>query len=582
MAIPVILLFLFAAFFPGRLPLGQFSLTGDSLVTAAQFKNVIQGTIFGSAQMGWPVGMYAPQFPFADFLTLSIAKLVSIFVSDPVRLYLLMIHIALFLNTISAYWCLRSFGCSRFISLICSMVFGASFFFFVRSTVHLFFAMYLAIPLSAALVGFILGRFKLSLPTVAFCGIAVALSHLYYAAAAVGLMVFALIISMMTDKSVLSYKKLFAIAAVAVPFEVVNCLLYWVVYANGLHLPVRSAAEQPELALRFVDAFVPTLEITTELLTSYYTYVRPLGEGYEYIGYLATVGLLISFVSLMRRVSPMPLRTTNALDDDFLPFFAVCTLCLVVICLPFGAGLLINLISPFIRAQNRFSIFLTFWGVLCFAIFFTKLPRGWPKIICFVILAGLAASELRERVNLLSRSHCPAVCVSGRPCSCYDEVKRTLAPVVSAMKASGIKTVLQLPFQKYPEAGPLGQRQDYSGFFPYIAIENNSPLRFSYGLTDDDLLGKYLAASQDLLHSGDNVDKTLSQLGCVGYQGILIDKVAFSSGDLVAVENSLKNLHREISTDTYSLYAIPNPSTAPLSNIRSERIEQSVSCFKEQ
>ena len=151
---PVVFLVLFAAFFPGHLLIGQFFLSGDSLVTAAQFKNVIQGAIFGSDQMGWPIGMYAPQFPFADFLSLSVARLVSILTSDPVRLYLLMIHIALFLNTISAYWCLRSFGCSRIVSSICSVVFGASFFFFVRSTVHLFFAMYLAIPLSAALVGF--------------------------------------------------------------------------------------------------------------------------------------------------------------------------------------------------------------------------------------------------------------------------------------------------------------------------------------------------------------------------------------------------------------------------------------------
>jgi len=577
---PIVFLLLFAAFFPGYLPIGHFSITGDSLVTAAQFKNVIQGAIFGSDQMGWPIGMYAPQFPFADFLSLSVAKLVSIFTSDPVRLYLLMIHIALFFNTISAYWCLRSFGCSRIVSLICSTVFGASFFFLVRSTVHLFFAMYLAIPLSAALVGFILGRFKMALPTIALCGFAVALSHVYYAVAAVGLTMFAFVISMMTDKSVLSYRKLFAVAAVVVPSGVANCLLYWIVYANGLHLPVRSPGEQPALALRFVDAFVPTIKITTGIFNSYYTGVRPLGEGYEYIGYLATVGLLISLVSLMRRVSPMPLRSTSALDDGFLPFFAVCTLILVVICLPFGAGLLINLIGPFIRAQNRFSIFLTFWGILCFAIFFTNLPRGWPKLIFFVLLAALTAKELSERVNLLSRDHCPGVCVSSRPCSCYDEVKRTLEPVLSAMKTSGTTTILQLPFQKYPEGGPLGQRQDYFGFFPYIAVENNSPFRFSYGLTDDDLLGKYLAASEDSLRSGDNVGKTLNQLACVGYQGILIDKVAYSDSDLDAVERSLGNLHREISTDTYSLYAVPNPSTAPLSDIRSERIIKSVSCFK--
>jgi hypothetical protein len=148
------------------------------------------------------------------------------------------------------------------------------------------------------------------------------------------------------------------------------------------------------------------------------------------------------------------------------------------------------------------------------------------------------------------------------------------------MKTSGTTTVLQLPFQKYPEAGPLGQRQDYFGFFPYIAAENYSPFRFSYGLTDDDLLGKYLAASQDLLRSGDNVGKTLGQLACVGYQGILIDKLAYSDADLNAVERSLSNLHREVSTNTYSLYAIPNPSTGPLGAVRSERIEQSVRCFK--
>jgi hypothetical protein len=577
---PVVFLVLFAAFFPGHLPIGQFFLSGDSLVTAAQFKNVIQGAIFGSAQMGWPIGMYAPQFPFADFLSLSVAKLVSVFIGDPVRLYLFMIHFALFSNSISAYWCLRSFGCSRIVSLICSAVFGASFFFFVRSTVHLFFAMYLAIPVSAALAGFILGRFKMSLPTIALCGLAVALSHVYYAVAAVGLTMFALVISMMTDKMVLSYRKLFAVAAVVVPLGVVNCLLYWIVYANGLHLPVRSAGEQPALALRFVDAFVPTSNITGGMLKSYYE-VRPLGEGYEYIGYLATIGLLISLVSLMRRVSPLPLRSTSALDDDFLPFFAVSTLVLVVICLPFGAGLLINLISPLIRAQNRFSIFLTFWGILCFAIFFSKLPRGWPKLIVFVLLAALTAKELSERVNLLSRSHCPGACIGSRPCSCYDEVKRTLEPVLSAMKASGTTTVLQLPFQKYPEAGPLGQRQDYFGFFPYIAAENHSPLRFSYGLTDDDLLGKYLAASQDSLRSGDNVGKTLNQLACVGYRGILIDKAAYSEADLDAVERSLGNLQREISTDTYSLYAVPNSSTAAPSDIRSERIKKSVSCFEE-
>ena len=136
------------------------------------------------------------------------------------------------------------------------------------------------------------------------------------------------------------------------------------------------------------------------------------------------------------------------------------------------------------------------------------------------------------------------------------------------------------PFQKFPEAGSFGRRQDYFGFFPYIVAGNTSPLRFSYGLTDDDLLGQYLTARQELLRSGNKIDKTLSEFACVGYQGILVDKLAYSASDLDAVETSLSTLHRELDTDTYSLYAIPDPSTAPLSDIRSERIKQAVSCFK--
>ncbi len=579
---PTVILILFAIFLPGYLPVGQFSITGDSLVTAAQFKTVIQGSIFGSAQMGWPVGMYAPQFPFADLLSLLLAKLCSIFVRDAVRLYLLMIHLALFLNTACSYWCLRSFACSRMVSLICSFVFGASFFFFVRSTVHLFFAMYLAVPLGALLVGGILGRVKISYATIVICGLAVALSHVYYAVATLSVTILALAIAMMAEKTIVNCRKLTAVASIIVPLGLVNGALYWIVWANGMHLPVRSAEEQPALALRFVDAFIPTISATKKLLTLYYTQVRPLGEGYEYIGYLASVGLLIALLSLMRRVSPVPSKPTGAIDDSSLPFFAVCALVLVVVCLPFGAGLLINLIFPFIRAQNRFSIFLSFWGLLSFAIFFTKLPRGWLKAICFAILIGLGSIELWERVNFLSRGHCPSVCAYDHPCNCYEEVKRTLEPIISAMKSRQIKTVFQLPFQKFPESGPLGKRQDYSGFFPYLAIENNSPLRFSYGLTDDDLLGDYLAASQVALRSGDNVARTLDQVACVGYQGILVDKVAYSNDDLTAVQKSLSNLHREIDTDSYSLYNLVNTSPVLLSASRSERIQQSVHCFTHQ
>jgi hypothetical protein len=391
---------------------------------------------------------------------------------------------------------------------------------------------------------------------------------------------FALIISMTADKLVPSRQRVLAVAAVVVPFLVANCLLYLLVYANALHLPARFAAEQPAYGLRFVDAFIPSNGITAGFLKPYYDTIAPLNEGsYAYIGYLATAGLLISFASLMRRVSPKH-PGSSALDDDFLAIFAVCALCLVVTCLPFGAGLLVNMISPFIRAQNRFSIFLTFWGVLCFAIFFTRLSRGWARIVWFVVLIGLTSKELSERVNFLARSHCPAVCSNGRSCICFDEVKRSVEPVLDAMKSNGVTTVLQLPFQKYPEAGPSGVRSDYFGFLPYVVVSKDSPLRFSYGLTDDDLLGANLAASQESLRLGNNVEKTIRQLACVGYQGILIDKLAYATSDLDAVERSLRSLHRDISIGAYSLYTIPNPSTALLSDVRSERIKQSVSCFE--
>src|SRR4051812_44775081 len=100
---------LFSVLFPGFLDPNRFFLTGDYLPSAAVFKNLAFGEFYGNPQMAWPVGMYAPQFPFTDMLSLIIGRPIAFFIHDPIRVYVIMVHIALLLNTTAAYWAFRRF-----------------------------------------------------------------------------------------------------------------------------------------------------------------------------------------------------------------------------------------------------------------------------------------------------------------------------------------------------------------------------------------------------------------------------------------------------------------------------------------
>jgi len=224
-----------------------------------------------------------------------------------------------------------------------------------------------------------------------------------------------------------------------------------------------------------------------------------------YIGIIAVMGLGILVIRGLARASAgkMP-------DQPALFWFAVVVFCFAVVG---GVNYLLGAFGfQFLRASNRYSLFLAAIGLFYLALLLTRL-RSRPvllAIICAAILPIGIYDQIPKIPEWLRIQRQQATDRFLLDKEFFPEMERRLPD--GAM-------VFQFPVHGFPENGPVHQMGDYEHFRPYLHTKN---LRFSYGTVK----GRKGSDWQAKLDANKPLEVT-TELAAKGFGHVLINRRAY-------------------------------------------------------
>ena len=183
-----------------------------------------------------------------------------------------------------------------------------------------------------------------------------------------------------------------------------------------------------------------------------------------YIGIIAVIGLGILVIRGLAWASAGKMS-----DQPALFWFAIVVFCFAVVG---GVNYLLGAFGfQFLRASNRYSLFLAAIGLFYLALLLTRL-KSKPvllAIICAAILPIGIYDQIPKIPDWLRSQREQATERFLLDKEFFPEMERRLPD--GAM-------VFQFPVHGFPENGPLHEMGDYEHFRPYLHTKN---LRFSYG-----------------------------------------------------------------------------------------------------
>jgi phosphoglycerol transferase len=225
-----------------------------------------------------------------------------------------------------------------------------------------------------------------------------------------------------------------------------------------------------------------------------------------YIGIIAVLGLGILVIRGLARASAGKMS-----DQPALFWFAIVVFCFAVVG---GVNYLLGAFGfQFLRASNRYSLFLAAIGLFYLALLLTRL-KSKPVLLAIICAAILPIGiydqipkipewqkNLREQATerfLMDREFFP-------------EMERRLPN--GAM-------VFQFPVHGFPEIGPVHEMGDYEHFRPYLHTKN---LRFSYGTVKGRKGSDWQAKLDD-----NNPLEVTTALAAKGFGHVLINRRAYA------------------------------------------------------
>ncbi len=224
-----------------------------------------------------------------------------------------------------------------------------------------------------------------------------------------------------------------------------------------------------------------------------------------YIGIIAVLGLGILVIRGLARASAGKMS-----DQPTLFWFAIVVFCFAVVG---GVNYLLGAFGfQFLRASNRYSLFLAAIGLFYLALLLTRL-KSKPvllAIICAAILPIGIYDQIPKIPDWLRSQREQATERFLLDKEFFPEMERRLPE--GAM-------VFQFPVHGFPENGPVHQMGDYEHFRPYLHTKN---LRFSYGTVK----GRKGSDWQAKLDHNKPLEVT-TELAAKGFGHVLINRRAY-------------------------------------------------------
>jgi hypothetical protein len=318
------------------------------------------------------------------------------------------------------------------------------------------------------------------------------------------------------------------IALIAVVF-ILNLLpLYFYNAEFGINneAVIRGAGQSEVLGLKIIQLFLPIkahgLDIINNKIMFYNASAPLINENTSaYLGLLGSIGCLFLFILLFVHTNNNKLFLMSRLN--------VAGVLLATI----GgfSSIFSYFVSPVLRSYNRMSVFLAFFAILSIVIVINdyidkdEKPIKTGGLFLFYItfcFFGIfwqypysLKNKILDNVSNLENS--------------YNSDAEFISRIESALPKGSM--IYQMPFHQFPEGWPLNNMDDYRLF---AGVIHSKHLKWSFGA----MRGRY----PDQWHKALNamsLDQKLNTLSFVGFEGIYIDRRAYTSSEISELEQSL-------------------------------------------
>jgi phosphoglycerol transferase len=464
-----------------------FDYRGDSLLNFLLVKGIIEnGWYLRNGQVGAPGGLHLHDFPCAANGDLAVLKVMTWFSSDPALVINSFFLLTFPLVAFTAIPVFRHFGLSYPTALAGGLLFAFTPFHLLRGEGHLFLSSYYPVPLGVLLalwvfldVPIFAPRARAGLSARGWVALAtcflLAVAMPYFAVFTVFFLLVAGITSSLYRKSRSPLAKA-AVLTVLIGLGLgANLTPNWM-YAlrHGSNPKIDRCPESAEsYGLKVTQLLFPVSGHRSEFLAQwklhYNEHTPAIGENDSAtLGVVAAAGFLILMARLFRlRMAAQELRLFDGLT--------VFNLFALLLGTMGGFGsVACFLITPWIRAYTRISIFIAFISLLAILLLIDRLIRivaGWPRgrliqgaVLALVLGVGIWDSATR----------------SGKPHYFYiqeefDSDRQFIEQIQACLPPQA--KIYQLPAMTFPESPPVGTLKSYDHLRGYV---HSRTLRWSF------------------------------------------------------------------------------------------------------
>jgi phosphoglycerol transferase len=189
--------------------------------------------------------------------------------------------------------------------------------------------------------------------------------------------------------------------------------------------------------------------------------------------------------------------------------------------------------TQMLRGHNRISVFIAFFAILSTAIladdYINKKEKEIKRAVSFIsIVIAIGGIFWQYPFDLRKK---PVYDVSPVELS-WNSDAAFISRIENEMPRGAM--IYQMPFHRYPEGGPRNNMGDYQLF---TGVVHSRHLKWSYGA----MKGRY----PDYWHTVVNglpLEERLNVLSMVGFEGIYIDKRAYTPAENAELERKLSDL----------------------------------------
>lgn len=547
-ALPLILacIFLKAWDFPWKTPeiIYGRNAGGDGIGYAAFCKNLIENnSIWQNSQLGAPFKYEMYDFPTIANLVVAIPIfIIGKIVGNAVNAMYIYILISFSITSILSYYCIRQFNVNRYISLLGAVAYSFIPYKFFRQWGHYTLGnSLLMIPISVCILYWIYSdknflcinkdffKYKRNLIGIIFI-IILGIGELYYTYFFCFFVVVVLFIKIINEKNRFETLKKCILTILSTVFILFINLLPSIINKSSTEPPIRGSGEAELYSFKILHLLFPSNTGINFIDREFNRYISSTASNNEnatsFIGIFACIGFIMLILVLF---------FYRYQEEKKIRFLSYLNLAAIFLGSMGGFAYLVStFIYSQIRAYNRISVFIAFFSIASLCILIDNLKKIITKksynfIIIFLI-------TLLTFFSTLFNGFTPDIFTSDNIYKKYDENKYMYDFIVEIEnEVSDNAMIYQMPYHKYPEAGPVNKMSDYSLISPYVYSKNK--LKWSYGTYRGTLEDRWQEVISKL-----PLEEKIVRLSNKGFEGIYVEGTAYKDEELESLINNLENI----------------------------------------